>query len=89
MKKILILFLLLMLTCSCESTTEKPNEDIDYSINMDTNFIINDCLEDGENKKANVTLSEPQTAHPFFVEKCLFNKTQTKFKSFKNNRMLK
>lgn len=54
MKKILILFLLLMLTCSCESTTEKPDEDIDYSINMDTNFIINDCLEDGENKKAKV-----------------------------------
>ena len=54
MKKLLILFLLL-LTCSCKTNTSTSlNSSIDYSINMDTNFEINDCLNDGNNQKAKV-----------------------------------
>lgn len=54
MKKLFILFLLL-LTCSCKTNTSTSlNSSIDYSINMDTNFEINDCLNDGNNQKAKV-----------------------------------
>ena len=54
MKKLFILFLLL-LTCSCKSNTSSSlSSSIDYSINMDTNFEINDCLNDGNNQKAKV-----------------------------------
>ena len=54
MKKLFILFLLL-LTCSCKSNTNSSlSSSIDYSINMDTNFEINDCLNDGNNQKAKV-----------------------------------
>ena len=52
MKKLFILFLLL-LTCSCKTNTSTSlSSSIDYSINMDTNFEINDCLNDGNNQKA-------------------------------------
>lgn len=57
MKKFLILLFILLITTSCDSTTTptiEPTDDIDYSINMDTNFVVNDCLIDGENKKAKV-----------------------------------
>ena len=54
MKKLFIFFLLL-LTCSCKTNTSTSlNSSIDYSINMDTNFEINDCLNDGNNQKAKV-----------------------------------
>ena len=54
MKKLFILFLLL-LTCSCKTNTSTSlSSSIDYSINMDTNFEINDCLNDGNNQKAKV-----------------------------------
>ena len=54
MRKLFILFLLL-LTCSCKTNTSTSlNSSIDYSINMDTNFEINDCLNDGNNQKAKV-----------------------------------
>ena len=53
MKKLFILFLLL-LTCSCNKTSNSSSSSIDYSINMDTNFEINDCLNDGNNQKAKV-----------------------------------
>ena len=54
MKKLFILFLLL-LTCSCKTNTSTSlNSSIDYSINMETNFEINDCLNDGNNQKAKV-----------------------------------
>ena len=54
MKKLFILFLFL-LTCSCKTNTSTSlNSSIDYSINMDTNFEINDCLNDGNNQKAKV-----------------------------------
>ena len=54
MIKLFILFLLL-LTCSCKTNTSTSlNSSIDYSINMDTNFEINDCLNDGNNQKAKV-----------------------------------
>ena len=54
MKKLFILFLLL-LTCSCKTNTSTSlSSSIDYSINMDTNFEINDCLNDGDNQKAKV-----------------------------------
>ena len=54
MKKLFILFLLL-LTCSCKTNTSTSlSSSIDYSINMDTNFDINDCLNDGNNQKAKV-----------------------------------
>jgi hypothetical protein len=53
MKKLLMLFLILFI-CSCSSTEAPENDVIDYSIPMDTNFIINDCLEDGQNKKTKV-----------------------------------
>lgn len=54
MKKLFILFLFL-LTCSCKTNTSTSlNSSIDYSINMDTNFKINDCLNDGNNQKAKV-----------------------------------
>lgn len=54
MKKLFILFLFL-LTCSCKTNTSTSlSSSIDYSINMDTNFEINDCLNDGNNQKAKV-----------------------------------
>jgi hypothetical protein len=54
MKKLFTLFLLL-LTCSCKTNTSTSlSSSIDYSINMDTNFEINDCLNDGNNQKAKV-----------------------------------
>lgn len=54
MKKLFILFLLL-LTCSCKTNTSTSlSSSIDYSINMETNFEINDCLNDGNNQKAKV-----------------------------------
>ena len=54
MKKLFILFLLL-LTCSCKTNTSTSlSSSIDYSINMDTNFEIKDCLNDGNNQKAKV-----------------------------------
>lgn len=53
MKKLFILFLLL-LSCSCNKTSSSLSSSIDYSINMDTNFQINDCLKDGENKDTKV-----------------------------------
>lgn len=67
MKKLLILFLLLLITTSCNSTTPiPPDDDIDYSINMDTNFIINDCLEDGNNKKAKEDFSKLSSYNIYF-----------------------
>ena len=51
MKRLLIL---LMLLTSCSTNTSSITTSIDYSINMDTDFPINDCLEDGQNKKAKV-----------------------------------
>ena len=54
MKKLFILFLFL-LTCSCKTNTSTSlSSSIDYSINMDTNFEIKDCLNDGNNQKAKV-----------------------------------
>ena len=54
MKKLFILFLFL-LTCSCKTNTSTSlSSSIDYSINMETNFEINDCLNDGNNQKAKV-----------------------------------
>ena len=53
MKKLFILFLLL-LTSSCKQNNSSLSSSIDYSINMNTNFIVNDTLIGGENKKTKV-----------------------------------
>lgn len=52
MKKPLILFISLIMM-SCNSSTSL-NTSIDYSISMNIDFPINDCLEDGNNQKAKV-----------------------------------
>ena len=53
MKKLLII-LTLLLTSSCNYKETSLSSSIDYSINMNTNFVINDNLKDGENKDTKV-----------------------------------
>ena len=53
MKKLFII-LTLLLTSSCNYKESSLSSSIDYSINMNTNFEINDNLVDGENKDTKV-----------------------------------
>ena len=53
MKKLFII-LTLLLTSSCNYKGNSLSSSIDYSINMNTNFVINDNLKDGENKDTKV-----------------------------------
>lgn len=53
MKKLFLPILLLTIT-SCNNFTYSSSESIDYSINMNNDFKIDDSLKDGNNKKAKV-----------------------------------
>lgn len=60
MKKmnICLMILLILMTCfGCDNQNyEEPEDEIDYSINMNYDFIIDNSLKDGENKKTKVII---------------------------------
>lgn len=89
MKKIIVLFFSLIFVSSLLSCKEEiQEEEIDYSINMNTDFPIVDCLEDGKNTKTKVIVLLGQSnasgcSYVSYLEKNLsaeeFNKYQSGF----------
>ena len=85
---LLLLFISLFLLSSCTENNgnSKTEEEIDYSINMKTDFQINDTLPEGENKKTKIIilLGQSNASGCSLVEYLKENSSKNDFARYQN-----